>query len=289
VQLFRENDHCKATTAHSPDAQPQQQTLPQHVIDDALIITQLRPTVSGKPHCSSRKTDESVFLSVALSTLTDKVTTHCYDDFYSPYLDPIRHKQLKFLEIGLGCDMNYAAGESFRTWNAYFSHPQSLLHFLEYDAVCVDKFREKIKGELNARVLARSTLHAGDQSDMVRLQKLVETVGSLDVVIDDGGHSCVQQRNSFQILFAALNPGGIYFLEDMQTSYSTTWGTNPQSMANRTTTVDLMHDILKVFNQGVWEPELEPFRKVVETLESVNCYREACVLIKKGPPLIKRE
>lgn len=35
---------------------------------------------------------------------------------YEKYLDPIRHKPLKMLEIGLGCNMAYGPGKSYYTW-----------------------------------------------------------------------------------------------------------------------------------------------------------------------------
>ena len=36
---------------------------------------------------------------------TDKVTYHRYHNLYDKYLPSIRHKKIKMLEIGLGCDM----------------------------------------------------------------------------------------------------------------------------------------------------------------------------------------
>jgi hypothetical protein len=38
-------------------------------------------------------------------------------------------------------------------------------------------------------------------------------------VIEDGGHTMRQQITSFEVLFPFLNPGGIYFLEDLLTSW----------------------------------------------------------------------
>ncbi len=52
------------------------------------------------------------FLTIASLAGTDKVTTHSYHMLYQKYLEPIRHRPLKLLEIGLGCDMNYAPGAS---------------------------------------------------------------------------------------------------------------------------------------------------------------------------------
>lgn len=45
------------------------------------------------------------FYEVALTHGTDKVTTHHYENMYERYLPALRHKRIKMLEIGLGCDM----------------------------------------------------------------------------------------------------------------------------------------------------------------------------------------
>ena len=54
----------------------------------------------------------SSFAAMALALGTDKVTTHDYHHLYSKYLEPVRHDQLRVLEIGLGCDMPYGPGKS---------------------------------------------------------------------------------------------------------------------------------------------------------------------------------
>ena len=44
--------------------------------------------------------------------------------------------------------------------------------------------------------------------------------GHFDVIIDDGGHHYEQQSLSYEVLFdRALTPGGVYFIEDIETSY----------------------------------------------------------------------
>jgi len=59
----------------------------------------------------------------------------------------------------------------------------------------------------------------GDQEDTHFLDRVIKKVGSLDVVIDDGGHSMEQQIQSFIKIWPHLNPGGVYLVEDLITSY----------------------------------------------------------------------
>lgn len=61
------------------------------------------------------------------------------------------------------------------------------------------------------------------------LQHIIDVEGehSQDVIVDDGGHTVPQQLQSFGILFEkALKPGGIYIIEDVETSY---WSDAPQT------------------------------------------------------------
>ena len=51
---------------------------------------------------------------------------------------------------------------------------------------------------------------------------LSKTGANFDIIIDDGGHGYEQQLVSFEVLFHhGLRPGGIYFIEDIETSYWT--------------------------------------------------------------------
>jgi hypothetical protein len=94
------------------------------------------------------------FLEIATKYGTDKVTTHHYNysefralptffnltnsTVYEKYLEPIRDKPLKMLEIGLGCNMAYGPGKSYYTWLEFL--PNVDLYYIEYDRGCVEKW-----------------------------------------------------------------------------------------------------------------------------------------------------
>ena len=152
---------------------------------------------------------EPTFYQVAKKFGTDKVTTHSYHKMYQKYLAPIRNQPLKMLEIGLGCDMNYGPGKSYYTWLEYLPHVD--LYFIEYDANCARKWSKETSG---------ATVVPGDQANVPFLHSFMDQYGhDFDIIIDDGGHTMNQQRTSLDTLFEALRPGGIYFCEDLQTSY----------------------------------------------------------------------
>ena len=141
---------------------------------------------------------------------TDKVTNHNYDTMYTKYFETmhLRRHVDKMLEIGLGCTMAYGAGASAALWREYLPHAR--IWEAEYNAECVEAHAESLRN-LSISVLT------GDQSDSPTLYRWIEeSGGNFDVIIDDGGHSNMQQYNSFVTLFVhGLKPGGVYFLEDL--------------------------------------------------------------------------
>ncbi|KAL3418757.1 hard-surface induced protein [Phlyctema vagabunda] len=154
------------------------------------------------------------FYEIAMKHGTDKVRPHNYQYMYEPRLAPMRDQKLKMLEIGLGCDMSYGPGASYYTWLEYF--PNVDLYYIEYDAACAAAW---------ANQTTDATIYTGDQADVTFLQQfIVQSGGDFDIIIDDGGHTMNQQRVSLDILWEVVKPGGIYFIEDLDTSYLSQYG-----------------------------------------------------------------
>ena len=59
----------------------------------------------------------------------------------------------------------------------------------------------------------------GSQADPEFLRSVLNEIGTPDIIIDDGSHRSEHVIASFQVLFPALAAGGIYVIEDAQTSY----------------------------------------------------------------------
>ena len=73
------------------------------------------------------------------------------------------------------------------------------------------------------------TLYTGDQSDTKFLQRMKADLDHklFDIIVDDGSHVPWHQLLTFEIMFETwLKPGGIYIIEDVETSYLD--GTNPR-------------------------------------------------------------
>ena len=63
----------------------------------------------------------------------------------------------------------------------------------------------------------------GSQADPDFLGSVVQEMGGLDVVIDDGSHIAEHQQTSFDALYPLLSDAGLYIVEDTQTSYWRPW------------------------------------------------------------------
>jgi hypothetical protein len=131
---------------------------------------------------------------------TDKGSDgHLYTNKYSIYLEQYRDLEFNLLEIGV------FNGASIKMWKEYF--PKANIVALDINPECL-QYQEK-----------NITIHIGNQSNIEFLQSIINKYQNFDVIIDDGGHSWKQQIITYETLFPALNRGGLYFVEDMHTSY----------------------------------------------------------------------
>lgn len=138
---------------------------------------------------------------LALAAGADKASNyHNYTEIYARYFEPLKDKPIKFLEIGI------FKGSSVKLWEDYFK--QAELHFMDITL-------ERV--EYSAQ---RSKYHVANQENPQDLAKFIhETGGQFDVIIDDGGHTMLQQIVSFIYLFPQIKSGGMYIIEDLHTSY----------------------------------------------------------------------
>jgi Methyltransferase domain len=123
-----------------------------------------------------------------------------YFPIYTRHLTPYAGRAVSVLEIGV-----YRGG-SMRMWSRFFG-PDARLVGVDIDPVALISAGD------------RYTVVLADQADPDAMRKVAEKYGPFDVIIDDGGHSMVQQITSIEALFPMLSDGGVYLVEDCHTSY----------------------------------------------------------------------
>jgi hypothetical protein len=131
---------------------------------------------------------------IGLKYKTDKATHHKFCDVYEVFLKDIKNNNLNFLEIGV---LN---GASLKMWEEYL--PNSNI----YGADIYDK------SFLNNDRIKTFILNQEDEKELNNINM------KFDIIVDDGGHTMLQQQITLKTMINKLNPGGIYILEDLHTS-----------------------------------------------------------------------
>jgi hypothetical protein len=238
-----------------------------------------------------------LFVDVAKRHVTDKVRTpgvdrtHNYDPLYQQYVSPLRCNNVTFLEIGLGCGMAYHEGHSLTLWMEYL--PRAAIVEVEANWGCVTVLRQNWEAApatwVNtsatswADAFKRVSLEIGDQTDASSLRLVGEARGPFDIVVDDGGHTMLQQVTSLAALWPYVRPGGVYIVEDLQCAYLGLqhFMDHPISMVQYIAKLqEALHDSRR--KDGLDPKHYISFNAVLSTLASVHCFPEACVLIKSA-------
>jgi hypothetical protein len=206
---------------------------------------------------------------------SDKWDDHWYASYYDEYFRPWRFSPVTVLEIGVG---GYGdptlGGESLRMWKKYFTRG------MIYGVDIVDK---SSLNELRLRTFR------GDQSDADFLSSVLEEIGPPDIVIDDGGHINSHVIESFTHLFPGLRPGGLYIIEDVQTSYWADKGGSSSDLSDPSTSMGFLKTLVDGLNYREFE-RTEPYAPSYTDFHVVGIhFYENLVFIRKRPEGARRD
>ena len=138
---------------------------------------------------------------------------HHYIGLYDRYFAAWRGRPLRFLEIGV------SMGGSLQVWRKYFGETATIFG-IDIDPRCA-----RLDGQAGQ-------VRIGSQADPDFLKRVVDEMGGVDVVLDDGSHRMEHIRDSLAHLFPALTDGGIYMIEDLHTAYWPSHGGGLEDPAN---------------------------------------------------------
>jgi hypothetical protein len=118
-------------------------------------------------------------------------------DLYEILFDPLKHKQIRMLQLGI------YHGECMRYFRDFFTHPDTVL-------VGLDRSLEHCSGVNLPNVF----LKKGDQENVSLITQIADEYGPFDIIIDDASHAAGPTETSFKCLWEHLKNGGLYCIED---------------------------------------------------------------------------
>ena len=197
---------------------------------------------------------------------SDKWGVHRYTPHYEQHFAPFRDRQMLVLELGIG---GYArereGGASLRMWKSFFPRAQVVGVDIE-DKSFVDE--------------ERITSFQGSQTDARLMRRIRGRFGRPTIVIDDGSHRPPHIKKSFRILFPMLADGGLYVIEDVQTSYWPQWK-GSLDLDDPSTTMAMVKRLLDGLNHEEFlDDDYQP-SYTDEHVTAVHCYHNL-VVIEKG-------
>jgi hypothetical protein len=160
----------------------------------------------------SSQTPRPSLTSIFQESGTDKLWRHGYHHYYETKLAPYRDiNGLRILEIGA------EKGKSLNAWFQYFAQPAAI-QGVAYKANVTEAKESACKIVKDRCDLLK--IYSLDQSNRTALKDMCqENPDGWDIIIDDGSHLPVHQLISFSELFPKIRPGGLYVIEDIETSY----------------------------------------------------------------------
>jgi len=186
---------------------------------------------------------------------------------YERTFRPRRWQKLNLLEIGVGGYDDQSGGKSLRLWNAFF--PRAQIAAIDiYDKTALSGGRVQV--------------YQCSQIDKPGLDRIARIYGGFDIIIDDGSHLNEHQIRSFELLFPHLKPGGLYVVEDTQTSYWEGFGGGPVgSPAHTRSCVSWFRSLVDGLNHAEYpDPNYRPTRYDREIVSLTFAHN--LIVIEKG-------
>lgn len=165
------------------------------IIDSTQSATEL--CMLGAKH----RTDKSPLSSPLAKIVANPIEyAHAYTSIYDFLFSNIRHKKIKFGEIGIQYN------HSIRCFREYFT--QAEIHGFDH----MDVFLNLAQKE-NLHNTYYHWLDAFHKDTIVKAME--EAGGEFDIVIEDSSHHFDTQINFIELMHPYLKPGGILIIEDI--------------------------------------------------------------------------
>lgn len=184
---------------------------------------------------------------------------HHYLPIYDRYFSKYRGSPVRFLEIGV------FKGGSLSMWRKYFG-PDAIIYGIDVDESC--RAYDGVNG--NVRI--------GSQDDPDFLASVINEMGGVDIILDDGSHRMWHIKKSLEVLFPMLSMKGLYMIEDLHTAYWLTYGGGLRSRYNFYVYLrGLIDDLHRWYHPGSIK-----HKATADSLSSIHVHDSVVVLEKNG-------
>lgn len=183
-----------------------------------------------------------------------------YFEVYDRHFSKYRGTEVVILEIGT------SQGGSLQMWKYYFGD-KAKIYGMDINPDCKQVEEENIK------------IFIGSQSDRNFLRKIKNEIPQVDILIDDGGHTMLQQIVTFEELFDHVKPDGVYLCEDMHTAYWTRWGGGYKRKGTFVEYAKNFIDKLNAFHSREKSLQVDSFTRSANSLH----FYDSILVIEKKP------
>ncbi|MDR3266421.1 MAG: class I SAM-dependent methyltransferase [Tannerella sp.] len=180
-----------------------------------------------------------------------------YFEIYDRHFCRYRNKEVVILEIGV------SQGGSLQMWKNYFGEKAQIFG-IDIEPKCKSFEEENIK------------IFIGSQSDRKFLREVKNQIPPIDILIDDGGHTMVQQIVTFEELFSHVKEDGIYLCEDLHTSYWLDFGGGRKRHG---TFIEYSKNLIDYLN--AYHSRLMRVNEFTKSVNSVHYYDSIIVIEKR--------
>lgn len=210
----------------------------------------------------------NLMFKYGISNNTDKVVHHEYHKFYDNILQPFHKSYGGLVEIGIG------NGLSLPMWMSMFEN--SHIYGIEKEILNTSISNDKV------------TILEADQSNIDDLKKIKSMLMNKNIffINDDGSHIPEHQILTFNMLFPILVEGGIYIIEDIETSYWTKGSCydykTEYGYKHCKSIIEIFKDSIDIMNREFISDKKQLSNKILHHnyIESVLFARN-CIIIKK--------
>jgi hypothetical protein len=201
------------------------------------------------------------------NSTSDKLNNHGYQRVYPWFLSHFKESPINLLEIGV------ADSESIELWKNYFKN----VNLFVIDILPI---------EINDKNVKVFQIDQSKENELINFAKNVNA--KFDIIIDDGSHVPEHQLLTLKNLWNNLKDGGVYIIEDIETSY---WGKSSiygyKFNSNKVNTVNILQNIIYYVNKKFLLPSCKKknnnilYHEMFNTVETITYGHNCIILVKK--------